>query len=780
MRFFQASYGKPDNINWKLFNLSPGIPQDMCDFFEKVGTRNAPQNLNPQDMRDEAGNPLLLREICSQDRIIGLTQVQYGEVDNTGRPKITAHGFLFSADDHVLRDPNEILSVSDENFTFGSQATNPVDSLQYEPRFTLASAMETAGLSENNLLKLMACVNISLVSQTDYPLFLLDCREEQRMKAVMYCIYMALPYSLRYLLSFSNANNFSRSLCKSISFVRQAPTGAYWYHLDNGETNVELEDIGQNPDQYPFLYRLREYGAAQFDTYCQQLQAKLDEMQLSWSQDYETLKMADVMLDGLAFLQKKDDQKLTRFLFETVSYAPLQNQKVDDYLAQVLKIYAERGLVPNEILLKKLQVRALKTSSAAYGEIYRHMQASSLIQQGQSEVSAFLAQQSNENPEEFRKWCTYLEKFDNGHEMVGGYYTFRVSQSTSLDDLLETVREGHRYLDTKAFSEAILDKIQNFTRQAFTREFTGPDSCVEIQEACDHALSECFPQMSRQEIEGILCRLIDEYWDRFRFETFQFTSVKMTNYQTMASESHPTYQKVERLIRFYEELMEAERNISAFPYQLADTLSELFDNQIFTPRECDVLVPMIQKLVCTHLRARTNRDFVFWFNVADLTARDNSAGMEQMLRWNLPVLTDDDCFESALQEQGFLQNLDLIIRLIGDGKNRTGLLGKLDPRSDEFKLMKRRQVRLLNLQQEFEKAEKQRARSEEKHRRQQEKQQRSFPEEEEPTYYPRDISMEESRDLYSHSEDMPVEEREDSSPFSLKKLGNLFRGRKNK
>ena len=276
MRFFQASYGKPDNINWKLFNLSPGIPQDMCDFFEKVGTRNAPQNLNPQDMRDEAGNPLLLQEICSQDRIIGLTQVQYGEVDNTGRPKITAHGFLFSADDHVLRDPNEILSVSDENFTFGSQATNPVDSLQYEPRFTLASAMETAGLSENNLLKLMACVNISLVSQTDYPLFLLDCREEQRMKAVMYCIYMSLPYSLRYLLSFSNANNFSRSLCKSISFVRQAPAGAYWYHLDNGETNVELEDIGQNPDQYPFLYRLREYGAARFDTYCQQLQAKLD------------------------------------------------------------------------------------------------------------------------------------------------------------------------------------------------------------------------------------------------------------------------------------------------------------------------------------------------------------------------------------------------------------------------------------------------------------------------------------------------------------------------
>ena len=254
----------------------------------------------------------------------------------------------------------------------------------------------------------------------------------------------------------------------------------------------------------------------------------------------------------------------------------------------------------------------------------------------------------------------------------------------------------------------------------------------------------------------------------------------MINYQTMASESHPTYQKVERLIRFYEELMEAERNISAFPYQLADTLSQLFDNQSFTPRECDVLVPMIQKLVCTHLRARTNRDFVFWFNVADLTARDNSAGMEQMLRWNLPVLTDDDCFESALQEQGFLQNLDLIIRLIGDGKNRTGLLGKLDPRSDEFKLMKRRQVRLLNLQQEFEKAEKQRARSEEKYRRQQEKQQRSLPEEEEPTYYPRDISMEESRDLYSHSEDMPVEEREDSSPFSLKKLGNLFRGRKNK
>ena len=43
MRFYQACYGKPDNVNWTLFNVSPDLPQHMRTFFEKVGIRIAPE-----------------------------------------------------------------------------------------------------------------------------------------------------------------------------------------------------------------------------------------------------------------------------------------------------------------------------------------------------------------------------------------------------------------------------------------------------------------------------------------------------------------------------------------------------------------------------------------------------------------------------------------------------------------------------------------------------------------------------------------------------------------
>ena len=60
MRFYQACYGKPDNVNWTLFNVSPDLPQHMRTFFEKVGNRNAPQNLSAQELRGQDGASLCL------------------------------------------------------------------------------------------------------------------------------------------------------------------------------------------------------------------------------------------------------------------------------------------------------------------------------------------------------------------------------------------------------------------------------------------------------------------------------------------------------------------------------------------------------------------------------------------------------------------------------------------------------------------------------------------------------------------------------------------------
>ena len=191
MRFYQACYGKPDNVNWTLFNVSPDLPQHMRTFFEKVGNRNAPQNLSAQELRGQDGASLCLYEVCSQDHVVGVSRVRYGSVDNLGRPTMCAQGFLFSAEDGVLDDPNQVLTIADRNFTFEDGGVSA--SLEREPGFTVESAMQAAGLDDRSLLNLMACIYTSLVSRTDYPLYLVVSEKEKKMKALIYCIYMALP-----------------------------------------------------------------------------------------------------------------------------------------------------------------------------------------------------------------------------------------------------------------------------------------------------------------------------------------------------------------------------------------------------------------------------------------------------------------------------------------------------------------------------------------------------------------------------------------------------------
>ena len=153
--------------------------------------------------------------------------MRYGSVDNLGAAHYVRQGFLFSAEDGVLDDPNQVLTIADRNFTFEDGGVSA--SLEREPGFTVESAMQAAGLDDRSLLNLMACIYTSLVSRTDYPLYLVVSEKEKKMKALIYCIYMALPYSLRYSLSFSDSNNLRRAPLKSVIISENIPAGDSYF-----------------------------------------------------------------------------------------------------------------------------------------------------------------------------------------------------------------------------------------------------------------------------------------------------------------------------------------------------------------------------------------------------------------------------------------------------------------------------------------------------------------------------------------------------------------------
>lgn len=772
MRFYQACYGKPDNVNWTLFNVSPDLPQHMRTFFEKVGNRNAPQNLSAQELRGQDGTPLCLYEICSQDRVVGVSRVQYGSVDNLGRPTMCAQGFLFSAEDGVLDDPNQVLTIADRNFTFEDGGVSA--SLEREPGFTVESAMQAAGLDDRSLLNLMACIYTSLVSRTDYPLYLVVSEKEKKMKALIYCIYMALPYSLRYSLSFSDSNNLRRAPLKSVIISENIPAGDSYFCPETGKTNVDLHDISQNPERYPFLYYLRSTGLSGFARYCDSLRAALERLQMVNPQEYESLRLADFIMRGPEFLQKMDTQKLTRFLFELASSAPMQNAQADAYLAQVLEEYAGRGQVPNEVLLRKLQVRAQKTSCQPFVEEYRRLQAAALMGAGQEQVTQFLAEQNQEDREQFAVWCGYLSGLPNGHTMIGGYYAFCMKQSISMEELLQRVENARSYLDVPSVAEAVSQRILDLTRQALAREPVEEGQYAGALEACANAFYTSFPQKGQSEINEAIEMLLTEYWRQFRLASFRFEPVRMDNYRNVALDGEAMCDKVTWLMELYDFAVQGANGLQEAVYEIEKRIKDMTAH--LTEQELRSLVGEIQRMLLSVLKGRTNRDLIFWYNVACMSCKfgNMSSGFYQMACWHLPVLEDDACFEAELGRDNVRKSLSQLIQLLIGRTGNGGALGALEPSSEEYKLLKRRCQRLQGLQQEMAKEEKARAKQEEKLRRQQQKAQARMQEPEESQEY---------QDIYSdsHMEPRHMAPQEDNGPLGgLKKLGDLFRGRKNR
>ena len=268
--------------------------------------------------------------------------------------------------------------------------------------------------------------------------------------------------------------------------------------------------------------------------------------------------------------------------------------------------------------------------------------------------------------------------------------------------------------------------------------------------------------------------LLTEYWRQFRLASFRFEPVCMDNYRNVALDGEAMCDKVTWLMELYDFAVQGANGLQEAVYEIEKRIKDMTAH--LTEQELRSLVGEIQRMLLSVLKGRTNRDLIFWYNVAYMSCKfgNMSSGFYQMACWHLPVLEDDACFEAELGRDNVRKSLSQLIQLLIGRTGNGGALGALEPSSEEYKLLKRRCQRLQGLQQEMAKEEKARAKQEEKLRRQQQKAQARMQEPEESQEY---------QDIYSdsHMEPRHMAPQEDNGPLGgLKKLGDLFRGRKNR
>lgn len=721
MKFYQACYGKPNNTSWQLFNESPDIPMNIREFFEKIGNRNAPQNIPRNVLTDESGNNKTVQtfEIASSEEGLCVAQNLYEahNLDVQGRRAMFMQGFLFRNNDGILEDPNNLLSISDENFKFGVEETSDIPTeLVRDKYYNIEDAISVCGVSKEFFEKLMACIYTIISGTTDSILYIKSDGVNEIMKPMIYCIYTAMPYSLRHMISFSNIVTTVRSQNKIVVFTEEVISEGLFFDLGTAQTNVVLDDIIQHPEKYPFYEQLKVYGIENYKSYCDSLKEVLNSLQITNTQKFNALRFADTILRGTDYLKKLSEQDITRALLEMMMYAPMSNSYADDFLAEVLNIFATGGSIPNEALMQRLRARAEKTTSKLFADIYNKLEVKTLLSKGEAAAVTFLIKQRSIGIENFQKWVNIVEACDDGETIVNNYYITVIEKCESLT-MLESVFAGcGKYSENEKLLNAVYQRAFVITKNNLNRQAL---VFADVLEQYSKFIAKYFAGVAHQNIIKNIEALSEYYWEHYNFKAFEFSEHTISNYVCVECKENETYKNVKYLINIYR-LIEEDSGLDdrLLIGKIERQLSVIEKESTFTLQQFKEIVPIVQEYVLNQLSRLKRGHLIFWCNIADFGAGNGveKNPYELMMEWDLPVLWDDSDFEAALDSQRVERYLsDLIYEIEGDDKD--GYLYDFEQKSEEFRLLQRRLNSLKKLKKDLHKMQK----KEEKEKRKRER-----------------------------------------------------------
>lgn len=194
--------GQGAGSGWQVLNASPRADSGMIAAFGSLQNGNV-KFLDRQRFDAEDATDLTVTELRVDGGWAFLTRIRYGLSDELGRPRLFSHGFAFGVDELAHR-PNAVLAVTYDNFAYTSDETaTPPQRLRAVPERSLRSMLDAVGLDAARYRDLVYALYSVLVGGARTSLTILcDCAEDT-IRAVMGCLYAALPYALRGSLTFS-------------------------------------------------------------------------------------------------------------------------------------------------------------------------------------------------------------------------------------------------------------------------------------------------------------------------------------------------------------------------------------------------------------------------------------------------------------------------------------------------------------------------------------------------------------------------------------------------
>lgn len=663
MEFYQACYGKPSN-NWQVLHISPDTPSPMLSFFENIGNGCTPQSMGTDVLLDAHGEPTDLFELVSGENTLCLLKARYGERDSFGRPKMFAHGFLFPAQG-AYADPNSLLSVSDSNFHFSKEETAAIPQrLITEAPLDMDAAVKRCGLTEETYRLLLACVYLVLSSAADFPLYVRCENTTDRIKGAIYCILSALPVPLRYQLSFSNANSFPYAKFKRVMFVDRVPAGAYYLDMETGETNLqrELQQIEESPERFPTYYAFLRKSRREFAAYCQKIEEILRQLLKPYNAELEDVNLAHELTNTRSDADRKTDTELSRYLLELLIRLPLQNAAADEYICELLTLLESRKICPSESLLKRLEQRVDHTALPCLVEAYQRIVLLALMSGEDSDTVAFLNQQHQKGMTVFSEWVGTVQSAPDGDGIIRRFYTEQIQNAVSPERVVSLRSEALQFVsDDGVLSDAAAARIRAISAAQLGRLDVTAARVSPIFQELEETLTEIGIAEPLKEEAAHTLRA--DFWENFQFSSCRYTEIFVENVrflhidESAAAAAQEKQRNVDCLLRIYDAVI-GRRSVAAAATGYAVVEQEIRrfrQENTLGPSDRERAVDLIRQLVLEAMaQTEGRRHFCFWLELCTLS--DGAVNpIWQMLRWDLPVVCDAECFNRALEESRRMQ-----------------------------------------------------------------------------------------------------------------------------
>lgn len=285
--FYQACYGRAAT-GWSILNASENLPKNMVEDFMTIQRSDA-SGAGEALPNGGYGGQSCMTEVYSRDNVLGYVHVQYQVSDNSGRPISFSQGYLFPDSYNMLKEPNRILCISKSNFSdqqipLGEKTTlrscagalnnalitlsqDITEELTCGTSLSLQESLTCSGMDRDKYLTWMIAVYSQLfLSKTQKSLYVVADGTEENVLSLLYLTYIALPYSLRPLVS-ASTYHYEGQRNTSLIFCTKCPHDVPWINPATGENNIINPVIRKRIEKRnPIISASIEYVCSQKDS----------------------------------------------------------------------------------------------------------------------------------------------------------------------------------------------------------------------------------------------------------------------------------------------------------------------------------------------------------------------------------------------------------------------------------------------------------------------------------------------------------------------------------